>query len=399
GKLIATTLALSCLFSQSSHAGGLWIFEFGAPAMGRAAAGAETGEDSAAAGLYNPAALSRATQTQIMATGGIISSEVEFDVERGSPLNGTEDGGDAGSTTPAASLFYARPLDDRWHFGTNVYALTGAVLDYDDDWAGRYQATDVEILLFGVVPVVSYRVNDWVTIGANVVLSYTELEMDVAVPNPTSGPDGKASIDGDDTTYGYGVGVLLEPTDKTRIGIIYQSELEPEYSGDGSIDPPGLAVGIDTELALAAFFRIGVSHEFDNSLTGYVTLGWEDWSTLDAVNLSTQSNSAVLDRNWDDTYHVAVGGTYRIDAEWMWQAGIGYDTSPVDSDDRTADMPLDRQVRYAFGVTRTLPSGLEVSGSLVYADYGDAEIDALGFAGDYKTNDIVFASISFNWRR
>ena len=46
-----------------------------------------------------------------------------------------------------------------------------------------------------------------------------------------------------------------------------------------------------------------------------------------------------------------------------------------------------------------MPSGLEVSGSLVYADYGDAEIDALGFAGDYKTNDIVFASISFNWRR
>ncbi len=404
-KLIPAASILLCLFSQGGHAGGLWLFEFGAPAMGRAAAGAETGEDSAAAGLYNPAALSRATGTQIMATGGIISSEVEFDVERGSALNGTGDGGDAGSVAPAASLFYARPIDDRWHFGTNFYALSGAALDYDDDWVGRYQATEVNILLLGVVPTVSYRVNDWVTLGGNVVLSYTELELDVAVPNPNPtppplfGPDGKASIDGDDTTYGFGFGVLLEPTDSTRIGIVYQSGIEPEYSGDGRIEPIGLEVGIDTELPLAAFFRVGVSHDFDDSFTGHVTLGWEDWSTLDKVNLSTQSNSAVLDRNWEDTYHAAIGGTYRIDSEWILQAGIGYDTSPVDSDDRTADMPLDRQVRYAFGLTRTLPSGLEVSGSLVYADYGDAEIDALGFAGDYSSNDLLFASISFNWRQ
>ncbi|MDJ0780117.1 MAG: outer membrane protein transport protein [Gammaproteobacteria bacterium] len=400
-RLISAAPILLCLCSQGSHAGGLWLFEFGAPEMGRAAAGAETGVDSAAAGLYNPAAMSRASGTQIMATGGIISSRAEFDVDNATILNGTGDGGDAGSVSPAASLFYTRPIDDRWRFGTNVYALSGAALDYDSDWAGRYQATEVEILLLGVVPTVSYRVNDWITLGGNAVLSYTELDLKVAVPNPTTplaGPDGRAKIDGDDTTFGYGLGVLFEPSDQTRIGIVYQSELEPEYSGDASLDPIGLEVGIDTKLPLAAFFRVGVSHDFDDSFTGHVTLGWEDWSTLDAVNLSTESNAAVLDRNWEDTYHVAVGGTWRMSSEWVVQAGIGYDTSPVDADDRTADLPIDRQVRYAFGMTRYLPSGLEVSGSLVYADYGDAEIDAPGFQGEYESNDLLFVSFSFNWR-
>lgn len=400
-KLIPLLVLVLCLCTQVSHAGGLWIFEFGAPAMGRAAAGAETGIDSAAAGLYNPAAMTRATGTQLMATGGIISSQIEFDAERGSILNGTEDSGDAGSVAPAASLFYTRPINDRWRFGTNAYALTGSALDYDSDWAGRYQATEVTLVLVAVQPAVSYRVNDWISVGANAVLSYTELEMNVAVPNPTTpllGPDGEATIDGDDTTFGFGFGILLEPTDKTRLGIVYQSKLEPEYSGDASLDPLGLAVGVETELPLAAFLRLGISHEFNDRFTGHLTLGWEDWSSLEAINLSTESFGAVLDRNWEDTYHFAVGGSYRVNGEWTFQAGIGYDTSPVDADDRTADLPVDRQVRYAFGLTRTLPSGLEVSGSLVYADYGDAEIDALGYDGDYSSNDILFAFVSFNWR-
>ena len=87
-----------------------------------------------------------------------------------------------------------------------------------------------------------------------------------------------------------------------------------------------------------------------------------------------------------------------IDDSWSWQAGIAYDTSPVDADDRTADLPIDRQVRYAFGVTHTPPEGPEISGSFVYADYGDAEIDALGYDGDYSSNDILFLSVSVDWR-
>jgi long-chain fatty acid transport protein len=113
-KFLLVLMPILCTWSGTGWAGGLWLFEFGAPAMGRAAAGAETGSDNAAAGLYNPAAMSRATGTQIMASGGIISTDVEFDTDRGSILNGTEGSGDAGSVAPAASLFYTRPIDDRW---------------------------------------------------------------------------------------------------------------------------------------------------------------------------------------------------------------------------------------------------------------------------------------------
>ncbi|MDX2349900.1 MAG: hypothetical protein QNK32_05870, partial [Porticoccus sp.] len=85
---------------------------------------------------------------------------------------------------------------------------------------------------------------------------------------------------------------------------------------------------------------------------------------------------------------------------------IAYDTNPVDKTDRTADMPLDRQIRYAFGVEHTPSQGPNIAGSLVYADYGSAAIEAgglggddgaTGFSGDYSDNDIFIFSISASW--
>ncbi len=46
----------------------------------------------------------------------------------------------------------------------------------------------------------------------------------------------------------------------------------------------------------------------------------------------------------------------------------------------------------------TRMSGTEIALHLVHADYGSAKIDAMGFAGEYSPNDILFASVSFNWK-
>ncbi len=64
---------------------------------------------------------------------------------------------------------------------------------------------------------------------------------------------------------------------------------------------------------------------------------------------------------------------------------------------------MDEQIRYAIGADYLRDSGMKVTGSLVYADYGDAAINSeklpplFSLQGDYKTNEIWFASVSFNW--
>ena len=105
----AGALAPLIILSEASMAGGLWLNEFGTPVMGRARAGAQAGVDDASAVLHNPASITRLDKRQSMATGGLIYNRAEFDLERGSIVNGNKEGGDAGGVLPTASGFYVDP--------------------------------------------------------------------------------------------------------------------------------------------------------------------------------------------------------------------------------------------------------------------------------------------------
>jgi long-chain fatty acid transport protein len=400
-----SAIALALLGANQALAGGLWITEYGQPTQGRAGAGEEAGNGDATDAFLNPASMSRLEQSEILVSAGVIAASVEFDVENSGIVNGDGDGGDAGSLAPGGSVFYARPLNDRWAVGVSMVALTGSVLDYNDDWAGRFQVQDVSILVIGAVPSVSYRVTDKLSVGASVPVMYSELDMDIAIPNPESplqGPEGKVNLDGNDTQVAGSLSFLYEFSERTRLGGRALSKFDFEYDGDISADLLG-QVGVETNLTMAALARVGLSHDLNEQWSLKATWGWDNWSELQDVFITTNAGGTNLPRNWEDTYHYSVGADYHLNRQWTLRAGVAYDTDPVDAKDRTADMPLDEQIRYAMGMDYLRDTGMRISGSLVYADYGDAEIDsqkappAFGIQGDYKTNEIWFANVSFNW--
>ncbi len=215
---------------------------------------------------------------------------------------------------------------------------------------------------------------------------------------PPPNGNGEVKIDGDDVAFGFGLGALFEVSERTRFGVVYQSEIEPEFSGDVKISPPGLEVGTDTKITLARFIRVSGYHELNDRWALLGSVGWEDWSAFKDINISTGSGSQKISRNWDDTWKFAAGVHFRPVDQWLLQLGFAYDTSPVDADDRTPDMPIDRQIRYATGVQYQWSEDVSVGGQFVYADYGDAKIDNALLQGDYKRNDIFFLAINANWQ-
>jgi long-chain fatty acid transport protein len=222
--------------------------------------------------------------------------------------------------------------------------------------------------------------------------------MDVAIPSPPGTPDGRATIDGDDTVVSFNLSTLIEFSETSRLGIYYQHEFDVDYSGGGEIQPAGIAVGIETNLVLASKARASFTQEMSDDLTVHLTVGWDDWSAMEEINLSTRTGGATLPRNWDDTYHVAWGFDYRFNPKWQMRGGVAYDTNPVDKEDRTADMPIDRQVRYALGAGYNPNDKLSIGAELVYADYGSGKIDAMGYGGEYDSNDLIFFSVNASWK-
>jgi long-chain fatty acid transport protein len=56
--------------------------------------------------------------------------------------------------------------------------------------------------------------------------------------------------------------------------------------------------------------------------------------------------------------------------KWLQQREVFFDTSPLDSEDHTPDMPIDRQIRYATEVQYNWSGRLSTGAQLVYAEYG-----------------------------
>jgi long-chain fatty acid transport protein len=93
-------------------------------------------------------------------------------------------------------------------------------------------------------PTIAYRINDWHSLGGGPQIMYADLEMKAKAPLPGPGGNGEVTINGNDVAFGFGLGALFEVNERTRIGLVYQSEIEPEFDGDVEISPPG-AYGCD----------------------------------------------------------------------------------------------------------------------------------------------------------
>jgi long-chain fatty acid transport protein len=393
---IVVAALLAGAFVGSAWAGGLYLNEFGTPSMGVASAGAEAVCMDASTSFHNSAGMTLLEGNELMLTGGFLKSTAEFDPASNTPVAGG-DGGDAGGYAPLLAGFYTHSLSEDLKLGINLISISAALLDYDDDWSGRYQCQDLSIFTMTLNPSIAYRVNDWMSIGGGVGVMYGELELDVAIPLPGPGGDGKAELDGDDVDVGFSLSAMFEPSERTRLGVLYWSKIEPSYGGDLKISPLGAQVGTDTELTFPQFIRAGIYHEINDKWALLGTIAWEDWSELESLLISTGAGTAAMPRNWDDTWHYAGGVRYRIDDLWVLQGGIAYDTSPVDSDDRTADMPIDRQVRFALGIQHRWSEKVSMGLTLEYIDFGRANINN-SLIGEYDKNEAFLLAYNINWK-
>lgn len=404
-----TAVAVALLGAGSASAGGLWLNEFGDFAGGRAAAGAAAGTDDAMTIAYNPASISRLQGNQLFASAGAIVGNMNFDLKYTTPLNGTDDGGDAGETSPFASMSYVHDLhSDKWSAGIALGGLSGAGIDYGDKWAGRFQATEVFLQVMALSPTVAYKVTDELSLGVSLQGYYADLEVKTAVPRPDqSKPEGKTEINGNDMRPGYALGAMYELSDRSRFGLFYQSELKPKFDGDfklqvndvsvGELDSISRNVSTNTELVLAEYARFSVHQDMDERWAVDFTVGWDNWSSFKNVLIETQDVQANIPGDWRDTYHYAWGAQYKLDKYWTLTSGIAYDTNPVDASHRNAQLPVDRQVRYAAGARCALHESLMIGGYVNYMDLGKARISAQRFGGDFDYNNATQIILNLNW--
>ncbi len=373
------------------------------------------------------------------------------------------------STVP--QLYIAYKINDKLSVGLGVNAPFGLETNYDIHSVVRYNATQSRITKFKFKPSVSYKILPNLSVGAGFNISYTQVALHNAIDfglinaqltqgivngiltNPgipaalrprvaaaaatatavTVGgitpqqSDGYARLGGDDTTYGWNVGLLYEPLKGTKLGLSFRSQLNhtisgnatyqfvPNYAGVGAavtaavtpiigaaggaavgaaagaganglgarfINNRPIAAGSDSADVGVRFFRAGSPRRIW-ALLGDVT--WTRWSSIQAVQVTYLDNPslspAALDFNYKNTFRYSLGTTYTTGPAIL-RFGLAYDNTPVESSvTRTPRLPDSDRISIGAGLTWRMSQKLSVDLAYNHLFFKDARINNADNAG------------------
>ena len=138
------------------------------PEVGTANAGVAARAEDASIAASNPPGMARLEKAEVMVTIQPIITDLKFQPGAGATTTGPD--GDGGVVLPAGGLFYVQPLGKDWRFGLSLETYMGLGAKYEDDWVGRYYVQESALITLDLMPSLSYRVNDWLSIEAGLML-------------------------------------------------------------------------------------------------------------------------------------------------------------------------------------------------------------------------------------
>ncbi len=415
--LIGSALACGASLPQIARAGGISLYEIATPDVGLASAGYSARAQDASTLLKNPAGMSYLQGSQAQGGLQLLYGDVQFSPNPNTSTRlGADDGGNAIGLLPGMSFFYVHELGENWRVGFGTFSNFGLAAKYGDNWIGRYYVQQSTLIGISLMPSVSYKVNDWLSVGAGLNAMYGYLKNQVAINNLTPGfGDGEMNLR--DSTWGFGadVGVLIEPTKGLRFGVTYLSPVNlnfkdtPSYSnlgpGFGAIlaNPAPLDLGMTVPQSVMA----GVYYDLSESLALMADAGWQNWSAFGKVDVGVDSanpQSLTANLNLEDTWHVAVGAQYKLNEKWHLTGGVAYDSSAVSDANRTVAMPMGQAWRFGVGTRWQMSEAINVGAAYEFMWSGDMPVDQgsdLGLrgrvAGAWANTSFSFFTLNLSW--
>lgn len=454
--LRCSTAGLLSLAAGSALASSFALIEQSVSGMGTAYAVGSSGIGDASTVYFNPAGMSRLSGTHL--SGGVqaVYSQVEFKGSGAYSDNWALGPGGATSTPIAGDPLYGKSktdtdllagvpsgyishqYSDRVWFGFGVNAPFGLETEYNDDWVGRYHAIKSQLYTYNFNPSIAFKFTDHATIGFGLSAMYADGELTQAVDgglaadiygitlDPAWEPgtptyDNKAKLTGDDWGFGFNGGLLLEPTENTRIGFHYRSKIDLKLDGDskvtGPVTPLNGKQGAKLEITLPDSLSVSAYHALNSQWAVMADVTWTQWSRLDSLDIKLDDGrQSVSDWAYEDSTRYAIGAEYRHNQTWTLRSGLALDETPVPSDSlRSPRVPDEERIWLSFGATyRYSP---EITFDLGYAhlfvddpkldNVSDNKDPTLGFpagltgyhtvSGDYDASVDIFG-VQVNWK-
>ncbi|AHL34189.1 Long-chain fatty acid transport protein [Pseudomonas brassicacearum] len=419
--LLKTPLGLAVVLATcDTFASGFALNEQSISGMGVGFAGRSSSAEDASTVFGNPAGMSRLKREQ--ASLGVATLVAKTDISQTRSTFGGEEDGDMVPTTSVPMGYYVKPIDEHWAFGVGFYVPFGLITDYGSDFAGRYYANKSEVKTLTFQPTISYAFNDTVSIGFGPTINRISGEISGMVPNAFSpgSNDGKLKSTGDDTALGFNAGILVQATDRTRMGLTYHSKVsyhldaKTKVSGGtfSLLGVSGRSYDASLDVDTPESVDLSVTHQLNDDWTLYVGSTWTRWSRFKELTIENKGLPPALsgalgtiteEQNWRDTWAHAIGASYQLNDQWVLRAGFSVDQSPANNTNRGPRIPTGDRTVISFGAGWTPVDNVTVDVAYSYlweesVRVNDASATRGAYSSKYKNSASGFGtSVSYRF--
>lgn len=337
-KLLAGTLGVAAtLAAQTVLGAGFGIYE--GSARGNAMATEVTADPASPSVLYNNAAgMTELEGTQIEAGATFIRPQQT--VVTTTPL-GSDKNYAKSSWWTVPNAYVTHQINDKVSAGLGVFSRYGLGVEYENDWAGRYDCQEATIQSIDINPSIAFKVMDNLSLAAGLRAEWFDFELYKAIPSdplaPTALTDLQLHMQGDSWGMGYNLGAFYKATDWISFGLAYDSRIQQEVEGDYSASSPRGTVGSGDgggDITTPGIVRLGTSVAATEKLTVNGGVVYTMWSSYD--ELSINFDPALLgkvpvnttEKDWNDVLRYQLGAEYALTDIWALRAGYIYDNAP-----------------------------------------------------------------------
>jgi long-chain fatty acid transport protein len=315
--------------------------------------------------------------------------------------------------SPPLHFYGTYKINNKLSVGIGVNTPFGNSLKWGDTWDGRYLITDISFHAFNFQPTVSYKFCDYFSIGAGFNYMSGTVSLSKMLPVSDASGEGKSTLEGNTSNFGYSIGIMAKPTANFGIGITYRSKIEMKMEG-GDVTfkiPASLSanfpsgVTFDAMLPMPANLNIGISYQVNDKLLIGADLNYVFWSVYDSLIFDFSPNTSSLEdsrnpRLYEDAPVIRVGAQYQYNDKLTCRAGVYFDKSPVKDDYLNPETPSTNQIGLSLGASYKVSDKLNIDASFVYLMglQRDANYSPANFAGTYKSTTLLPGiGVSYNF--
>jgi len=334
---------LACLtIAPDARAGGFGIRAQSAEGFGAAIAGVAAG-NALSFSYWNPAVLANVDRFQVEGVSNVIFPAISLDPAASNTV-------DIGKGALVPAMYMAMPLNSRMTLGMSITSPYGLATQAPTNWAGQIYGRKSEIFSINANPMLSYRVNDVLSVGVGLQVQYFKTKLTQAVDVVPFAPDAMLKADG--VGVGFNLGMQLKPWAGGTIGLGYRSAISHDL--DGHLTTPLGRASAAAGLTTPALASLGVRQELNERYRVMGTVEWTNWSRLGTVPVYDGVSGGVLTTlplRYRDGWLFSVGGEYDFSQKVTARAGVGYEIAPMNDVTRDVRLPEPNQVILSAGLS------------------------------------------------